>query len=490
MNIEIIKLFRDKNWRIENLYKIVDKQSRLRFLKLNQAQKTFFQKKQKRSAVLKARQFGFTTFGVIDLLDTVIWNENRTACILAHKREVLDKIFNIVRIAYDNLPENLRPKIDRGGGSKYELYFPETNSTIYTTLEVRGGTIHDLHISEAAFIPYERIHATLQAVPVDEGRVTFETTPNGLNHFYDLWQDDKNEISKHFFPWFFHPEYQIETSEIDYTLEELALIANAQANFGIKLSKEQIAFRRYKIREAQGRLEKFLAEYPEDDSSCFLSSGSNPFNLALLKEKISSIPDRPLELKGELKIFQRPDKTKNYVIGCDPAEGVMSDNSVMDVYCIETKEQVAFFSSNQISPSNFAELIYSTGKMYSFGGRWPMAIVERNNHGHAVLLKLDILCYPNIWEDTDDRPGHRTTALSRPLLLDNFIQSVTDGYLSFNSKQTLLECLTLVDNNGKIEADSGKHDDAVIAAALALKAIINSAAKIDLYSNISKKIRV
>lgn len=491
MSHEIIKLFRDPTWRLQNLYKIIDKQSKHHVLKPNAAQLQLLQSHAHRKAILKARQFGFTTLGVIQKLDTAIWNKNKTCVILAHKREVLDKIFGIVRVAYEGLPSNLRPAIDRGGGSKYELRFPEINSVIYTTLEVRGGTVHDLHISEAAFIPKDRIHATVQAVPIDTGTVTYETTPNGLNHFHDLWNDPENEIDKLFFPWFFHHEYQLPTAPLQLTDDEQKLVEYAAHKYAMVITHEQIAFRRFKIREAGGRLEKFIAEYPEDDQSCFLSSGSNPFDLADIKSKLMQLPDSSTYKRvGEIKIAKPFEKGKNYIVSADVAEGVRSDYSSADIICVDDMEQVAQYRSNAVSPGDFGEILYQMGQLYCHGGvKWPTMIVERNNHGHAVLLKLEELRYPNMWKDTDDRPGHRTTAITRPILLDQFIEAVRDGVFKIRFRETYQECLTLVDNNGKIEADSGKHDDAVISAALGLKASLKAVARIDLYKNIHTKIR-
>lgn len=489
MSHDVVKLFRDPNWRIRNLYKIIDKQSRHRVLAPNDAQSVLLESSAKRKAILKARQFGFTTIGVLQKLDTALWNKNKTCVILAHKREVLDKIFGIVRVAYDGLPGNLKPAVDRGGGSKYELRFPEINSVIYTALEVRGGTIHDLHVSEAAFIPKERIHATLQAVPID-GTVTFETTPNGLNHFHDMWTDLENGIEKLFFPWFFHQEYQLATTNLTYTEEEHRLKEHALKKYNLILTQEQIAFRRFKIREA-GSLEKFVGEYPEDDQSCFLSSGNNPFNLSDIQTKLMALPNSDTYRRdGEIRICKGMEKGKHYVIGADVAEGVRSDYSHADVVCIDDMEQVAQFRSNSATTGDFADILYRMGELYRYGDRWPTMIVERNNHGHAVILKLEeVLKYRNLWRDTDERPGHRTTSLSRPLLVDQVIEAIRENILKIRFRETYQECLTLVDNNGKIEADSGKHDDAVIAVALALKAALKAVARIELYKNIHTKIR-
>ena len=479
----------DPAWRLANLYKITDKQSRLVTFKPNEVQTIIRSSPSKRKKTLKARQFGITTDAVLRRLDSCIWNRNKTVCILAHKQEVLDKIFNIVKTAYRNLPEEIRPALDKGGGSKYEFRFPELNSTIYTTLEVRGGTIHELHVSEAAFIPIDRIRATLQAVPLD-GIVEFESTANGLNHFYDLWRESEDGYTRFFFPWFFHGEYRIPVG-VPLTLsdDEEALCAFALARFGLTLSHEQIAFRRYKIREFNNSLPRFLQEYPEDDQGCFLASGNNPFDGSVLQSRIQSLPN-VYTIKDQIKVYEPFDKSKTYVMGCDVAEGVRSDYSVASLFCIETKKEVAQFRGH-LSPSDFADKINQIGKMYSLGHIWPLVVVERNNHGHAVLLNLnEVHQYPNIWIGPDDRPGHLTTGITRPLLIDTFIEAVNSGMFQILSKETYGECLTLVDNGGRIEAEDGKHDDCVIATALAIKVVLERLPKVNFYKNIETRVLV
>jgi hypothetical protein len=177
-------------------------------------------------------------------------------------------------------------------------------------------------------------------------------------------------------------------------------------------------------------------------------------------------------------------------MGADPAEGVKRDYSVCVCFCIEDMEDVAQYH-DQANPSDFADIINKMGQMYSISNRWPQLIVERNNHGHAVILKLrETHRYPNMWLDTDENIGHRTTVLSRPILVDSFIEAVEQGIYKINFKETLAECLTLVDNNGKIEAETGKHDDCVIASALVNKIALKYISKVKMYKNINNMIMV
>ena len=226
---EYLKLASDPLWRINNLYTIVDKSAEKIPFKPNIVQDRINKSKFKRKMILKARQFGVSTNEIIKLLDWVIHTENATAAILAHEQDALEKLFRIVRRAYKFLPDDAKPEIDRGGGSKFEYYFPEINSRIYCDLEIRGDTVGRLHVSEAAFMKdSSRLKATLQAVPLATGHVTIETTPNGIaNHFYDMWSDPDSIYEKIFFPWYIFPEYRIKDHRVttdSLTEEEKKLI--------------------------------------------------------------------------------------------------------------------------------------------------------------------------------------------------------------------------------------------------------------------------
>lgn len=488
---------RSKAWRLSNLYKIVDKQQRKLLFQPNGIQRQLMEvrSRARRMDILKARQFGVTTYCVIDLLDDCIWeHENITVCILAHKADILPKIFNVVRTAYNSMPSDLKPKIE-GTGSMYELKFPEMNSKIYTTLEVRGGTVHKLHISEAAFIEHSRILATMDAVPLT-GSVTRETTANGFNHFHEGWTNTGDGYEKLFYPWFFHHEYQIPTGPIERTEDEIKLVLYAYEKYNLTLSDAQIAFRRFKIKEKNNSLSAFLQEYPEDDVTCFLSSGSNPFDGKMLMDQMRSAPE-PLRTVDGIKIFEEHDKRKTYVIGADPAEGVKRDNSAAAVWCVEDRRQVAAFAANTLSPQEFAERLYKMGELFSHAYKWPALAAERNNHGHAVLLKLQDLAYPNVWvhASLDEKPGFKTTAQTRPILLDQFVEAVNDSFARVVDKDALGECLTMVDVNGKLQAESkgepgGKQDDRVIANALALMLVVDHLRKVSVYKNIDEAIFV
>jgi len=163
----------DKGWRMTNLYKIKTKDGRLVVFKPNHVQLKHTEQRgdHRFNLILKARQFGFTTFYCIDLLDEALWVAGTTCAILGHERESVSKIFDIVKRAYTNMPEFLKPKTKTDTKSQYDFThkFDGTplDSSIYVALKLRSGTVQNLHITESAFIKdrQELNAGSKQAVP-------------------------------------------------------------------------------------------------------------------------------------------------------------------------------------------------------------------------------------------------------------------------------------------------------------------------------------
>lgn len=484
---------KDPRWRLNNFYKIVDKDARKITFKENGIQRRINSSTAKRKMILKYRQGGVTTNEVIKQLDYTIWNHNVNACILSHEQDSIEKIFNIARRAHAAMPKRIQPPLDKGGGSKYEMRFPKTGSKIYCDLQSRGDTIHWLHISEAAFADPDRMKATLEAVPIN-GIVTFESTPNGLgNLFHQKWINKHDTYEKLFFPWYVHDEYKIETDlKIgDLTSDEKEFIIKAKKLFDVDITLQQIAFRRFKQQDLK---DLYIQEYPEDDTTCFLASGNAAMDLMLVSELIKKL-NAPIKDDGTLQIYKEYDRQSAYVCGVDVAEGVRKDYSVATIFNTKTREQCAQFRSNRIKPGPFAKKVKELCALYQYGNKpWPLLAVEQNNHGHTVLHELDEYCkYPNLYSFAEDRLGWKTDSVTRPLMIDAFIDGVESGTILLNSLDTLSECLTLVDNNGKIEANDSEEnacfDDCVIAASIAVQMIIEHGPS-DLYNNLHSKILV
>jgi hypothetical protein len=289
-----------------------------------------------------------------------------------------------------------------------------------------------------------------------------------------MWIDKAYPYEKLFFPWYIHPEYKIEVPEgcnFELTNEEMLLCQKVRIKYGIEIYQAQIMFRRNKINELKGM---FYQEFPEDDISCFLSSGNPFFNLQIVKQRLGDV-GKPLFETDIEKIYEAHNGSYHYVCGADTAEGVGGDFSTAAIWCRETMRQVASMRCN-LKPSEFAhKLVTFCNRFKEPHGNMPFLGVERNNHGHAVLLELQNKNYNNLFFFEDGRSGWLSNSVSKPIMLNGLRDHLDSNIESFHDKTFLEECLTFINDNGKLNAIDGKHDDTITANAIAIQMLIKSA---------------
>jgi hypothetical protein len=98
-----------------------------------------------------------------------------------------------------------------------------------------------------------------------------------------------------------------------------------------------------------------------------------------------------------------------------------------------------------------------------------LVVVERNNHGSAVIAFLRGVCrYDHLFQQ-GGQVGWLTTSISRPQVLASLACALVETPEIFSSKRLLMECRSFVrKGNGRVEAQAGEHDDCVLAMAIAL----------------------
>lgn len=429
---------------------------------LNPLQERFNRLRRLRNLILKARQQGFSTYILGLFLLACLVEDNTTAVIISHEKKATQKLLARVKFMFQHLPLPVTMQYD----SKDEMTFPETNSSLYIGTAGsrsfgRGDTITHLHCSEFGFWPNaDMLWTGLREAVTPDGQIFIESTANGIgNQLYDMWMESKQEGSEFapfFFAWYMFPQYRATTEAIEpLSLSEVELIETAKLN-GVVLDRFQLQWRRDKLgirvgqEPSQKRLLAFLQEYPSDDRSCFLQSGRPVFESKYLKIGCT--------------MKQLPDNGERYVIGGDCAEGkVDGDFNAAYVIKVKTGEQVAAIHGLW-TPAVFARKLYELGKLYNWAELGP----ERNNHGHAVILALQNMNYPNLYLAEDGNYGWLTTGKSKPIMIDQFEEALREGWIKVSDAGLLDECLTFQYNDrGGAEAQKGKHDDRVMAAAIA-----------------------
>jgi hypothetical protein len=429
-------------------------------LRLNRAQREYSQRCTKRNIVLKARQLGITTYVAARFFIETITKPGTVTVEVAHDEESAEEIFRIVHRFWENLPEATRHgALLTSRANVRQIVFSRLDSEyrVATAADAnagRGMTIHNLHCSEVARWPGkpEETLASLRATVPNDGEIVLESTPNGAGGaFYQEWQQaDETGYTRHFFPWWYDDDYRVELGQISVlplTTEEQELVDR------VGLSESQIAWRRIKRAQLRGLA---VQEYAEDPVSCYRASGECVFELEAIEQALQACTAAVEERDNErLVIWFPPQPGKVYIIGVDPAGG----GSEGDYSCAEVIERVSGLQCAELHghfpAREFTGRLVELGCAYNNG----LLVVERNNHGAGVLAHLQIHAYENIYRE-GGQDGWLTSAVSRPMMIENLAAMLVNSPELFRSPRLLNECRTFVRHaDGSSGAASGTHDD-------------------------------
>lgn len=487
--------------------------------------------KMKRFIVLKARQMGLSTlFEGLIFHDTAV-NSLKNSMIIAHEDRASSNLFNMSKLFLDELPSEIKPMIKYSNEKALVFENPsnvegekKNNPGLRSKITVatagsgevgRSATIHNLHASEVAFFPDTRttMLGLLQSIPDSPNTlVVLESTANGVGDwFHDMWQKSvrgENEFVPIFLPWFIDPGYRrpfrtaVERQQFIKEIETASLDANGREVRSYEwelmqkhnLTYEQLNWRKYTIaNKCEGDETLFMQEYPSTAEEAFISSGRPKFSIKSLKkyQTLTSKPERGYlmddgkggivflpDVKGYVSIWQKPEKDKFYCIGADVAEGLANgDYSCAFVGDGETFDMVAKWHGH-IDPDLFGLELIKLGKYYNYG----YIGVENNNHGLTTLTTIKKAEYWNIYfsksydkisDKITQKVGWSTNGRTKPLMIDKLGEFIREMLIGIYDDEAISECLTyVIEDNGKTNAQSGCHDDMVIAIAIALQLLL------------------
>lgn len=498
---------------IEAFLKIRTKKAEIKPFELNQPQMKLYnaikeqaqQGKPIRIIALKARQMGISTLAEAIIFKKTATAKNVTSAIVAHKEDATRNLFEMSKRYYDNLPDMLKPQ--KKASNAYEIVFDTKDGkglgsrikcfTAGGGAIGRSDTIHNLHISELAFWnedKKETLMGLLQTVPNEPNTlVIIESTANGYDYFKELWDRavaGENEYYPFFSAWWEMSEYRLPYNGFELTADENKLKEL------YSLDNEQIAWRRWKIaNDLGGDEDLFKQEYPSCPEEAFLATGSCYFGRDGKEKIIERIEqlrrEKPLatgyfdydydglkitnirwedDKQGYIKIYEQPKERHPYVMGGDTA-GEGSDNFVAQVLDNSTGKQVAVFCK-QLGEELYARQMYCLGKYYNDAligievnfSTYPQKELERLGYTKFYLRQRE----DTIKGGIELKYGFKTTTTTRPAALAELAKVVREEIETINDIETLREMLTFIKNaNGKAVAEEGKHDDRIMALAIA-----------------------
>ena len=451
------------------LLTIRDRAGRMSALDANPVQARFERDRGLRNIVVKARQMGMTTWVAGRFFLKTITACGVLTVQVAHTREAAEGIFRIVQRFWECLPEYLRKGcLRRSRANVRQMVFPNLDSEfrVLSASDENAGrslTVQNMHLSEVSRWPGDAAAtlAGLRAALVPGGELVLESTPNGAcGCFYEEWQQaEENGTVRHFFPWWMESTY-VSAEVTDLRDDEIALVRD----HGLTLA--QIGFRRDLEASYRGLRAQ---EFAENAELCFRSTGECCFDMDALEQRLKLVED-PIGMRRgkKLHIFLPAQPGKDYIVALDPAGGgSQGDYAALQVIEMETGLQCAELQQ-RLGPLELARIAGELAREYSTPGQPALMVVERNNHGHAVIAHMqEGEKYERVY-DHKGVPGWLTTGSSKPEIVGDLGALLVSHPERFRSRRLLEECRTFVTHaNGRTGAVSGGHDDCVMAFAIA-----------------------
>jgi phage terminase large subunit-like protein len=159
-----------------------------------------------------------------------------------------------------------------------------------------------------------------------------------------------------------------------------------------------------------------------------------------------------------------PQPGKRYIVAVDSAGGgAEGDFAAVQVVEAETGLQCAELQQ-RLRPAELAREAVMLAREYNEA----LLVVERNNHGTAVIAYVETSeGYPRLYRQGGET-GWWTSSASKPEMLARLGSVLEHTPLRLRSRRLLAECRTFVaGDRGRTGAASGKHDDLVMAMAIA-----------------------
>ncbi|WP_395740578.1 hypothetical protein [Prosthecobacter sp.] len=486
-----------------------------------------------RIIVTKVRQCGGTTFSV-EVIYHLCQQRNTDALILANitanSQGILDRLRTFS--AHDRFPwrNALEPRETR-------MRWANGSTATITSAESMNPGISKprqaVLFSESAKYPRggvkddRKIMASILPSLNDAGIAIAESTPDGASGWhYETWQGalgledylaglrageaaPGNGWVKVFAAWFefeenVKPVTEAMRAKIDTTLT--AREANGRRRYD--WTHEQIAWRRaIMAQECSGSEDVFDEFYPEDDVSCFLSSGRPRFNVAVVRRleraaqlhapEVGSLVEvgdavefqRDATGFGSFQIWERPQVGCSYIVWCDPMTGEdqaeSGDPDRHSIGVLRTEYHQAggacykdavvarvrppFTGTTQLTADSIALLSeYYGGALVVLEVNMGLHVLERLKDAGVPLYKRQVVD-PYDRERQNFMLGWKLKDRDqRRDVIDSLALAFHNETLEVWCPHILGECKTFViDKNGKETARAGCHDDDVMGLAMA-----------------------
>jgi len=397
--------------------------------------------------ILKARQLGISWLCCWYALWLCVFQPGKTVLLFSKGQDEANELLRRVKVLYERLPDWMRSALPALVKANTEELAWANGSRIRSlpasSSAGRSFTASLVILDEAAFLPFaDAIYTALKPTIDAGGQLIILSTANGIgNLFHQLWikaSAAKNAFTAIFLPWWSRPG------------RDAAWYAAQLAEYTDPAMVKQ--------------------EYPASAQEAFLVSGRTRFDPTWIARQAANVTGHlamlppPLSAIPGLTVYALPRPGQRTVLAADVAEGLEhGDYSAATLLDADSWEELTSLHGHW-EPDAYATFLDRLARAYG-----ATVAVERNNHGHAVLLALKQLGTPKIFIGADGRPGWLTTAQSKPLAIDLVAQALRDGLITIRTQATLDElAIYRITKSGDTSAPAGYHDDRVMSLAIGL----------------------
>ncbi len=481
-----------------------------------------------RLIILKARKVGCSTIIAAYLYYKCHHNPLTRALVAAQDNDACISLFNITSRFHQYNPHPL-PLMTTWPGRR-ELNFAPPNDSRYSVQTAgkpslgRTDTPHYFHGSEIPYWPRAKqtLTSALSSTPDDFGVVVLESTANGYDMFKDLWDaavtarqknpDTLEGYTPIFFSWLEHDSYRRKVPD-DYEWGYIDEYERDLIELGA--DDEQLYWRRKTLAEkCGGDASTCMQENPATPAQAFLSTGRKKIHAIIIQRHretaMASGAGRPVRFsyndKGELlvedgdwndeywELWELPDPNCGYTIGGDVSEGLLSDRNdpksksdrtTAFILNRRTLQQAGRWEGPGVNENEFGREMVKAAQFFNHAWMSP----EANNTGKASVLTIVELLYEHLYRRQSaadslnrerEKPqwGYKTTggaSGTRAVMIADWIDINRplvgfgwEGRLFIKSRMIPDEENTfIIKATGKVEHDTGKHDDELFAAMIA-----------------------
>lgn len=416
-----------------------------------------------RTLILKARQLGISWIAIGYALWSALFRPAANVLLFSRRDdEAVYLLDERLKGMYGRLPEWLRARaVVKGNDHHFEL----SNGSIIRAFPTTGGDSYTATLAivdEADLVP--NLETLLRSVKptVDAGGKLVllsradKSRPNSeFKRIFRAGRDGSSPWRSVFLPWTVRPE------------RDAAWYAAQCADALARTTSLDAVHEQYPASPEEALAPSSLNKRLPAAGLLAVYEESTPLAAAALPASLAAI--------AGLRVYALPVPGRRYKMGADPAEGLPGadhDDSALCVLDDETGEEVCCGLGRWEPRHEFGAVIEAVARAYNGAA----VLVERNNHGHAVLGSLDGRV--DLLSGADKRAGYPKSPASKAQLWDDAWGEVTARRQAREASAApapLIRDATTFAQLASLEARSckaptGEHDDGADAWGLAQKA--------------------